>query len=69
MRASCGCGPPVVGVGEVLSGRAPGRLDPHEVTVFVSVGLGIQDLAAVTLMLDTAAHRDAGHTVTDRLRG
>ena len=38
-------------------------------TVFVSVGLGIQDLAAVTLMLDTAAQRGAGHAVADRLRG
>lgn len=60
---------PLVDLGDVLSGRAPGRADAHEVTVFVSVGLGIQDLAAVTLMLDTAAQRGAGHAVADRLRG
>ena len=60
---------PLVDLGEVLSGRAPGRADAQEVTVFVSVGLGIQDLAAVTLMLDTAAQRGAGHAVADRLRG
>ena len=60
---------PLVDLGEVLSGRAPGRADAQEVTVFVSVGLGIQDLAAVTLMLDTAAQRGAGHAVADWLRG
>lgn len=58
---------PLVDLGEVLSGRAPGRTDEQEVTVFVSVGLGIQDLAAVTLMLDRAAPRGVGHDITERL--
>lgn len=60
---------PLVDLGEVLTGRAPGRADSQEVTVFVSVGLGIQDLAAVTLLLDTAPQRGAGHDITSRLRG
>lgn len=58
---------PLVDLGEVLSGRAPGRTDRQIVTVFVSVGLGIQDLAAVSLLLDTATQRGAGHDISDRL--
>jgi alanine dehydrogenase len=38
-------------IGEVLEGRAPGRADPDQVTVFKSLGLAVQDLAAVGAML------------------
>ena len=33
-------------LGEVLAGAAPGRLDPSELTVFRSLGLAVEDLAA-----------------------
>ena len=33
-------------LGEVLAGAAPGRLGPHELTVFRSLGLAVEDLAA-----------------------
>lgn len=58
---------PLVELGDVLSGRTRGRTDDQQVTVFVSVGLGIQDLAAVTLLLDTARQQGRGHDITDRL--
>ncbi len=58
---------PLIELGDVLSGRARGRTDDQQVTAFVSVGLGIQDLAAVTLLLDTASRRGVGHDITDRL--
>ena len=53
----------LVDLGEVLSGHAVGRSTDREVTAFVSVGLGIQDLAAVSLILDTARQR-AGDTTS-----
>lgn len=36
-------------LGEVLLGAAPGRLTPGEITVFESLGLAIEDLAAAAL--------------------
>ena len=57
----------LVDLGEVLSGRAVGRSTDREVTAFVSVGLGIQDLAAVSLILDTARQQGRGYDITDRL--
>jgi alanine dehydrogenase len=32
-------------LGEIVIGRKPGRQDPHDVTVFDSTGLAIQDVA------------------------
>jgi ornithine cyclodeaminase/alanine dehydrogenase len=57
----------LVELGDVLSGRARGRTDDQQVTVFVSVGLGIQDFAAVSLLLDTARQQGLGFDITDRL--
>jgi alanine dehydrogenase len=45
----------VTELGEVLTGRAPGRESPHEVTLFDSTGLAIQDLALCLAVLE--AHR------------
>jgi ornithine cyclodeaminase/alanine dehydrogenase-like protein (mu-crystallin family) len=36
-------------LGEVLLGAAPGRLTPDEITVFESLGLAVEDLAAAAL--------------------
>jgi ornithine cyclodeaminase/alanine dehydrogenase-like protein (mu-crystallin family) len=36
-------------LGEVLLGAAPGRLTPDEITIFESLGLAVEDLAAAAL--------------------
>lgn len=56
----------LVELGEVLIGSAPGRLGASELTVFNSVGLGLQDLAAADHVLRRAAHADAGTMVRMR---
>jgi ornithine cyclodeaminase/alanine dehydrogenase-like protein (mu-crystallin family) len=47
-------------IGEVLTGRAPGRADDDEVTVFESLGLAVEDLAAATLAYRKAAGLGTG---------
>lgn len=39
---------------DVVSGRAPGRASPDEVTAFVSVGTAAEDLAAAALVMSAA---------------
>ena len=50
-------------LGEVIAGRAAGRVDDDQVTVFDSVGLGAQDLAVAALVLEVARERGLGTTV------
>ena len=47
-------------IGEVLTGTAPGRTDDDEVTLFESLGLAAEDLAAATYVYEQARHRGAG---------
>ncbi len=47
-------------LGEVLTGAAPGRAADTEVTVFESLGLAVEDLAAATLAYRNATERGAG---------
>jgi len=47
-------------LGEVLSGTAPGRQDGSEITVFVSLGLAVEDLAAAELALRMAEKAGLG---------
>jgi ornithine cyclodeaminase/alanine dehydrogenase-like protein (mu-crystallin family) len=47
-------------LGEVLAGMAPGRTDPHELTVFRSLGLAIEDLAAAERAVTVARERGIG---------
>jgi alanine dehydrogenase len=49
----------VVELGELVSGR-PGRGGPAEITLYKSVGVAIQDLAAATLVLRAAQERNMG---------
>jgi len=50
----------VAELGRVLLGEEPGRLDEHEITVFDSTGLAVQDLAvAVAVYERWRAERDA----------
>ncbi|MFD7312135.1 ornithine cyclodeaminase family protein [Promicromonospora sp. NPDC059942] len=56
----------LVELGEVLVGHAPGRTDASGVTVFNSVGIGLQDLAAADHVLRRAADAEAGTMVRTR---
>jgi alanine dehydrogenase len=47
-------------VGEVLIGRAPGRANDNEITLFKSLGLAIEDLAAAAYVCAEAARTGAG---------
>ncbi|MFD3745285.1 ornithine cyclodeaminase family protein [Nocardia sp. NPDC058633] len=41
-------------LGEVIAGRAPGRHDDSDITLFNSVGIGLQDLVTARLLIDKA---------------
>lgn len=47
-------------LGEVLAGTAPGRTSAEEITVFESLGLAIEDLAAARHVVRIAAQAGAG---------
>lgn len=50
-------------VGEVLAGLAPGRRDDVELTLFRSLGLAVEDLAAAELAVAVARERGIGTEV------
>ena len=50
-------------VGEVLAGTKVGRSSPDQITVYQSVGLAIQDIAAAKLVYDRAVEKQAGTSV------
>jgi ornithine cyclodeaminase/alanine dehydrogenase-like protein (mu-crystallin family) len=47
-------------LGEVLLGKVPGRGTPEEITLFKSLGLAVEDLAAVQLICRQAREREMG---------
>lgn len=47
-------------IGEVLIGRAPGRRDANEITLFKSLGLAIEDLASAAYVYAEAVRTGAG---------
>ena len=47
-------------IGEVLIGTAPGRESPEELTVFRSLGLAVEDLAAAEYVVRRARERGVG---------
>ena len=47
-------------IGEVLIGAAPGRQSPEELTVFRSLGLAVEDLAAAEYVVRRARESGAG---------
>jgi ornithine cyclodeaminase/alanine dehydrogenase-like protein (mu-crystallin family) len=53
----------VVELGEVIAGTATGRSSPDEVTLYKSVGVAVQDLAAAALVLAAARERGAGREI------
>ena len=46
---------PVVELCEVMAGRAPGRTDPRQITLFDSVGFAIEDFSALRYVRDQLA--------------
>uniref|UniRef100_UPI0024569B66 ornithine cyclodeaminase family protein n=1 Tax=Nocardia neocaledoniensis TaxID=236511 RepID=UPI0024569B66 len=50
-------------LGEVIAGRAPGRAADTDITLFNSVGIGLQDLAAARLLIDKARANGIGTEV------
>jgi ornithine cyclodeaminase len=50
-------------LGEVLTGAHPGRADAAELTVFKSLGIGVEDLAAAELVVRKAREQGAGTEV------
>lgn len=50
-------------LGDVIAGRRPGRQNEDEVTLFDSVGVGMQDLAIGRLMYDAALARNLGLSI------
>jgi len=50
-------------LGEVLAGLAPGRRDGGELTLFRSLGIAVEDLAAAESAVATARERDIGTEV------
>ena len=50
-------------VGEVLIGAHPGRTDTDELTIFKSLGLAVEDLAAAELIVRKAREEGAGTEV------
>ncbi len=51
-------------LGEVLAGTAPGRTNNNELTVFRSLGLAVEDLAAAQLAVQRAREQSIGTEVT-----
>ncbi|MGH2722876.1 MAG: ornithine cyclodeaminase family protein [Actinomycetota bacterium] len=50
-------------LGEVLTGKVEGRTSPEDITLFESLGLAVEDVAAVKLIHETAAATGAGTRV------
>jgi ornithine cyclodeaminase/alanine dehydrogenase-like protein (mu-crystallin family) len=50
-------------IGEVLAGQHPGRTAPDELTVFKSLGLAVEDLAAAEYVVRRAMETGTGTTV------
>jgi len=50
-------------IGDVLLGTTPGRRSAEEITLFKSVGLGVEDVAAAHLIYENALRNGAGTAV------
>jgi alanine dehydrogenase len=53
----------VVELGEIIVGTRAGRTSTEEITLYKSVGVAVQDLAAAALVLDAARARGAGSEI------
>ena len=50
-------------IGEVLAGSKPGRTDESEITLYKSVGIAVQDVAAAHLIYNKALQQGVGSAV------
>jgi ornithine cyclodeaminase len=50
-------------LGELVAGTRPGRTAPHQITLYKSVGVAAEDLAAAMLVVNTAIARGVGTTI------
>jgi ornithine cyclodeaminase/alanine dehydrogenase-like protein (mu-crystallin family) len=53
----------VVELGEIVAGTAAGRASGDQITLYKSVGVAVQDLAAAALVLRAARERGAGQEI------
>jgi ornithine cyclodeaminase len=53
----------VVELGEIIAGTAAGRSSAEEITLYKSVGVAVQDLAAAALVLAAARERGVGQEI------
>jgi alanine dehydrogenase len=51
-------------LGEIVAGLKPGRASPEELTLFKSVGVAVQDVAAASAVLEAARRLGLGAEVT-----
>ncbi|MDQ7819778.1 MAG: ornithine cyclodeaminase family protein [Armatimonadota bacterium] len=51
-------------VGEVLAGRVPGRTADEEITLFKSLGMAVEDVAAAHLVYTRARQRGVGEEIS-----
>lgn len=52
--------PPMTEAGEVLAGRHPGRTDEKQITMFESVGISVEDIAAAKMIYQYAKENNIG---------
>ena len=50
-------------LGEVLTGKNPGRRSPRELTLFKSLGLAVEDVASAAYVVRRARETGSGQTV------
>jgi len=50
-------------LGEVLLGRVPGRRSPDDITLYKSLGVAVEDLAAASFLLQRAAETNRGSLI------
>ena len=50
-------------LGEIVAGLKPGRVSPEEITLFKSVGVAVQDVAAADAVLEAAERLSLGTEV------
>lgn len=51
-------------LGQLVAGQKPGRIEPHEITLFDGSGVGIQDVAASARAYELARKQGAGRSLS-----
>jgi alanine dehydrogenase len=51
-------------LGEVITGKSPGRRSPRDLTLFKSLGLAVEDVASAAFVVRRARETGTGQTVT-----